>query len=228
MKFIIFDIDGTLTDTKRVEDKCFMEAFEKTFRIDIWNQKWENLQNVTDWGITEEIIWQEWNRKPKKEEYELMYSTFMENLKAERIKNKSQFSEVSGARSFFYRLKEIDEFRLGIATGSWEKSAILKLETIGITLDEICFSNSNCHKTREAIIKDVIKQLSKKNQKIPERIIYFGDGDWDYKTCQNLGIDFIGIDIKNNGKLSRLGAKKIFRDYINSEKILNALQENID
>ena len=34
MKFVIFDIDGTLTDTKKVDDKCFISAFEKTFQIE--------------------------------------------------------------------------------------------------------------------------------------------------------------------------------------------------
>lgn len=225
MKFVIFDIDGTLANTKKVEDKCFMKAFEQTFQIDIWNQKWENLKNVTDWGITEEIIHREWNRKPRKNEYELMISNFVTNLNEERIKDKLQFSEISGARDFFYELKEIDQFKLGIATGSWEKSAKLKLETIEIELDEICFSNSDYYKSREAITKDVIEQLIRKNSKTPEQIIYFGDGEWDFKTCQNLGIEFIGIDVDNDHKLKRLGAKNVFTDYSNKKQIMNKLIE---
>ena len=225
MKFIIFDIDGTLTNTKKVEDKCFMKSFEKTFKIDIWNQKWEHLKHVTDWGITEEIIQRAWNRNPSDDEYELMISNFVANLNTERVKDKSQFSEVPGARDFFLRLNEMEEFSLGIATGSWEKSAELKLETIGIALDGICFSNSNHHKSREAITQDVIDQLTEKTKSSPKQIIYFGDGEWDYKTCQNLGIEFIGIDIENDGKLHRLGVKTIFRDYTNSKKIMNELRK---
>ncbi len=44
-------------------------------------------------------------------------------------------------------------------------------------------------------------------------IIYFGDGLWDYKTCKNLGIRFIGIDYMNNGKLRNAGANQVFRDF---------------
>ena len=222
---MIFDIDGTLTNTKKVEDKCFMKAFEQTFEIDIWSQKWEKLKNVTDWGITEEIIYREWNRKPKKDEYELIISNFITNLKTEIIKDKSQFEEVSGAKDFFYGLKEMEEFKLGIATGSWGKSAELKLQTIGIELDGICFSNSDYHKSREAITQDVIDQLTKQTKGLPEQIIYFGDGEWDYKTCQNIGIEFIGIDIENDGKLNRLGAKTVFKDYTNREQIMNELKK---
>ena len=225
MKFVIFDIDGTLTNTKQVDDKCFMEAFEQTFKIEIWNQKWENLKNVTDWGITEEIVQREWGRRPKNDEYELMISNFISNLEAEMVNDKLQFNEVAGARDLFIELKGHKEFNLGIATGAWEKSAKLKLETIGIDVDGICFSNSNYYKSREAITKDVVNQLTTKTQKLPDQIIYFGDGEWDYKTCQLLGMEFLGIDIEGDGKLRKLGAKTVYRDYTNRDQILNELKK---
>ena len=56
MTAIIFDIDGTLSNTTKVDDKCFIKAFKIVFGIDISNQNWSELTNVTDWGITEEII----------------------------------------------------------------------------------------------------------------------------------------------------------------------------
>ena len=156
-----------------------------------------------------------------------MISNFVANLRTERIKDKLQFSEVEGAKDFFYELKELEEFKLGIATGSWEKSAKLKLETIGIGLDKICFSNSDYHKSRESITKDVIEQLTRKNQKKPEQIIYFGDGEWDFKTCQNLGIEFIGIDIDNDGKLTELGVKNVFTNYLSKEQIMIKLKKAV-
>ena len=224
MNFIIFDIDGTLTNTKDVDDKCFIRAFEETFSIDISNEKWENVENVTDWGITEEIIKREWDRIPRSGEYQLMISNFVKNLEKEKIRDISQFQEVVGAKEFFNELLELKEFNLGIATGAWGKSAKLKLDTVGIKLEGICYSNSDYHKSREAITEHVIKQLRNKSNKEPNRIVYFGDGEWDYKTCQNLNIEFIGIDIKNDGKLKRLGAKTIFQNYVNKENILQQLK----
>ena len=115
---------------------------------------------------------------------------------------------------------------MGVATGAWEKSAKLKLDTVGIKIEGICFSNSNYHKSREAITQSVIKQLQSKSNKEPNRIIYFGDGEWDYKTCQNLNIEFIGIDIHKEGKLKRLGAKRVYQNYLNKEIILNQLKNS--
>ncbi|NNF32714.1 MAG: HAD family hydrolase, partial [Saprospiraceae bacterium] len=47
MKTIIFDIDGTLTDTKEVDDKCFIQAFHNVFDMDIRSQNWSAFKNVT-------------------------------------------------------------------------------------------------------------------------------------------------------------------------------------
>ena len=224
MKFVIFDIDGTLTNTVNVEGKCFMKAFEQTFKISIWNQKWENFKNVTDWGITEEIILNKLGRTPDKAEYDLIISNFIWNLREERRKDQSQFREVKGAKKMFDTLRFTKNVALGIATGSWEQSAQLKLESIGLDIEDISFSNSDYFKSREDITRDVIRQLKSKTQKIPDQIIYFGDGVWDYKTCQKLGIKFIGLDTEGNGKLLKIGAKKVFRDYSNVEQILNELK----
>jgi len=38
-------------------------------------------------------------------------------------------------------------------------------------------------------------------------------------TCQKLGIRFIGIDYSNSGKLKRLGASEVYRDFKKSELI---------
>ena len=225
MKFIIFDIDGTLANTKKVEDKCFMTAFEKTFRIDIWNEKWEDLKHVTDWGITEEIIQREWKRNPTADEYKLMISNFISELEREKEKDPSQFAEVPGASDFFCDLMKQEGIQLGIATGAWEESAKLKLAAIGIELEGVCFSNSNDHKSREAITQEVIARLNNSYNQEPEKIIYFGDGQWDYKTCQNLGIEFIGIDIENDGKLSALGARSVFQNYLNKELLMNVINK---
>ncbi len=226
MQFIIFDIDGTLANTKKVDDKCFIKAFQRTFNIDITNQKWEDLQNVTDWGITEEIIQREKNETPKKEDYEQMITHFVAGLQKEKDRDLSQFIEVPGAKDFFHQLKGMKEYKLGVATGAWEKSALLKLNAIEIELSDVCFSNSNYHKSREAITLDVITQLTNKHQHKAARIIYFGDGEWDFKTCQKLGIEFIGIDVENDGKLKELGAQTVFEDYSNPTKMLEILNQN--
>lgn len=223
MKLIIFDIDGTLADTKQVDDACFIDAFYSTFKIDIQAQKWEAITNLTDWGITEEIIQNHWNRLPTKEEYIQIENKMIQKLEAKKKENQKYFQEISGANKFFHQLQNKPNITLGIATGAWEKSALIKLGSIGINPQNIPFSNSNHFKTREEITNRTIQEATKNSPVSFEEIIYFGDGVWDFKTCRNLGIRFIGIDVLQDGKLRQLGAKEIFKDYSDTRSIMEVL-----
>jgi len=224
MKLIIFDIDGTLTDTKAVDDKCFISAFATTFQLDIKDQIWADLKNVTDWGITEEIINQRLNRTPTKVEYQRMHDNHIENLKAEKVIDSSQFEAVIGVNNFLHQLVSKEKYKIGVATGAWEKSALIKLEGIELDMTKLPFSNSDYHKTREGITLHTIEQAKEKYQQEFEEIIYFGDGEWDYKTCKNLGIKFIGIDITNNKKLIKLGAKIVFPNFLDATAVFKSLE----
>lgn len=223
MNFIIFDIDGTLTNTMPVEDKCFFRAFELTFGLDITDQDWADFQNVTDWGITEEIMENNLNRKPSDLEYNSLKDTFLTLLKAEKSKDNKQFSEVPGASQFLASLDGHPDYALGFATGSWSHSAKIKLETIGIDANQYAFSNSDHFKSREDITLHTVEQLKQKTGNSPEQIVYFGDGIWDFKTCQNLGIGFIGIDANGNNKLKSIGADVVFKNYLDQKAVMEAI-----
>lgn len=213
MTAILFDIDGTLTDTKKVDDACFIQAFETVFGIDISRQNWSELKNVTDWGITEEIIVRERNSLPTGLEYERLTQEFVRLLQEELQADKTQFQEITGAFDFIQFLKQKAEVAIGIATGGWEPSALLKLQAIGIDASEFAFSSSTRFKERTDIVSDTIQQLQAKLGAMPKRIIYFGDGVWDFLTCQQLGIEFVGIDSQECYILQNLGAKTVSKDF---------------
>lgn len=222
-QLVIFDIDGTLTDTKKVEDKCFMRAFHKAFGLDITDANWDDFPQVTDWAITETIISKTWKRLPTTEEYERVIGLFEKELISELESDANQFQEVAGASGFFHRLLENDSFRVGIATGSWSRSARIKLNAIGIDPTDVAFAHSDLHKSRADITREAIHQAREQKNESFRSIVYFGDGSWDYRTCQELGIPFIGIDAKKDGKLSRLGTQHIFHSFNEQKAILDLL-----
>lgn len=119
MTAIVFDIDGTLTNTRKVDDKCFIKAFKNTFEIDISNQNWSEFTNVTDWGITEELVLKHENRIPNTIEYEKMISEFISQIESEFKANENEFLEIEGASNFVKFLIAKPNIKIGIATGGW-------------------------------------------------------------------------------------------------------------
>jgi len=226
LKYVIFDIDGTLTNTTEVDDKCYMNSFESLFSTNIRDVQWNQIKNVTDWGITEELISTRLNIESSDKETSQLKELFLHNLKEEYKSDKNQFNEITGATEFYKSLKANDEFKIGISTGGWEESANLKLQAIGINPYLVSFSNSNYFKSREEITLDVINQMMSKHTN-PGEIIYFGDGEWDLTTCKKLNIRFIGIDSQNNCKLKNAGALEVYRNFENPGLILNSIREVI-
>lgn len=224
MKLVIFDIDGTLTDTKKVDDKCFVAAFKQTFDIELADLDWGISENVTDWGITEAIFASIYKRKPTHEEYNKMVLNFTKILRQEKLADPKQFDEITGSVAFYNHIKNNTNWQLGIATGSWEESALIKLEAIGIDANDVAFSNSDYFISREEITLYAIEQAKKTYKKEIHDIVYFGDGVWDYTTCKNLNIPFIGIDILNDKKLEDIGAKIVFENFCDTDAIMEAIK----
>ena len=222
MKFIIFDIDGTLTNTKAIDDRCFICSFYNVFKVDISNEDWSKIKHVTDWGITDEIVRRELDRNVTQVDLDNMLEEHVRLLTEAKLTDPNQFDIVAHADDFIAHLFSQDDIKVGIATGAWERSAELKLSPFDIDLDKMAFSNSNNFISRSKITKDVINQLSSRYGQ-PDEVIYFGDGEWDYKTCQHLGIRFIGIDCNEDGKLKALGVQDVFVDYSEQETILQKL-----
>lgn len=219
---IIFDIDGTLTNTKKVDDKCFKSAFKEIFGIDIESQHWEDLINVTDWGITEEILLRERNRLPTPNEYEALTASFIDKLNEEFARDATQFNAVRGANQFLYYLKQ-HGYSISIATGGWRSSAELKLKVSGLNVEEIPCANSSDYKSREEIIHHSIRLSEIKYGRKFKKAVYFGDGTWDYTISKKLGLNFIGLDVNQDNKLRKLGVKHVFEDYRNFELIERVL-----
>lgn len=216
MKLIIFDIDGTLLDTVTTDDKCFVKTFKNLYQIDLVDTDWNDFKNVTDTGLTIEIFEKWLNRKPKNKEIKTIKSHFKNLLKD----NVQHFTEIRGALSFIEFLSIQTDFEIGFATGGWKETAELKCNTIGLNLNNYIFKSSNDHFNRAKIIELVIEEaLNKHNIKEFESITYFGDGLWDFNTTKLLGIDFIGVDFKNTGKLKNTEVEKIIGNFVEAEKL---------
>lgn len=224
MKLIIFDIDGTILDSVNADNKCFAQTFKDLYQIDLTNTDWNDFKNVTDTGLTNEIFETLLHRVPEKDEIESIKAHFKSLLN--NLTN--EFIEIEKSISFIKSLSIKPDFEIGFATGGWKETAELKCNSVGLNLNEFIFKSSNDHFNRAKIIELVIKDaLDKNNNEQFEFIMYFGDGLWDFKATIELGIDFIGVDFKNNNNLHNAGVEKIIKNYTESDKIIRWINDKM-
>lgn len=189
-KLVIFDIDGTLTNTNHVDSICFEKAILDTLPIDT---NWANYKYSTDWGIVTEIIQTRLNRPPTSKQIETIRDKFVKNLEAKFAEDSLLCVPIDGSQRIFENISALG-WDTAIATGGWEKSAILKLKTAQIQYQNSPIAHSDDHFEREKIISIAINRAEQFYKKPSYgKVIYIGDRVWDKKAANNLTIGFIGI-----------------------------------
>ena len=214
MKLVIFDIDGTLAHTTGVDDACFAKAIFDVFSIRLENTDWSGFPHVTDTGMAHEIYKMQFGVAPSEELVEQLRVRFVELIDEEMKSRPGLFNEVKGARDIFAELCGREGYAVGIATGGWRATASIKLDAIKIDHRNVPFYTTDDHYCRRNITELVIEDVKRRSGRGAfDDIVYVGDGVWDYKTTREMGIRFIGIDAKGNGKLKKLGAEHVLPDY---------------
>ena len=119
------------------------------------------------------------------------------------------------------------QYDVAYATGCWKKSALYKLNAANILFDNIPLGHADYHYNRALITKEAIQLATIQYQRKWDYIVYIGDGIWDAKTTDQLGIPFIGVDYLQDGKLRSYGIKIIVEHYESVEIFESYLNEAI-
>lgn len=224
MRLIIFDIDGTIIDSVKTDDECFIKTFKDLHNIDLSANNWSDFKNVTDWGLTNEIFQLHFDRKPTELEINKIKSHFFDLL----VERHQEFVEIPNSLKFIEYLHSLNNYTIAFATGGWKETAILKTKSIGLDLNSFVLKSSNDNFKRAEIIKLAVQEaLKSKSLKRFQSVTYIGDGVWDLKVCLQLNLQFIGIDFKKNEKLKKAGADIIFTDFIETQKIMECLNNGM-
>lgn len=221
---IIFDIDGTLLHSNRVDSHCFAQAFETVFEKPFPTIDWRKYPHGTDTTIFNTVMHQHFGRSATEEDIYRQQDCFVELLRENRLKDPEQFSEVPHAKNTIEKLVDDERFVVGIATGGWQRPATLKLEHIGIPTESLFMSFADGKETREEIINDSIKNAQAKHPGIG-RIVYVGDAVWDVSTTRNMRLNFIGIRINGDHKvLIDEGAIHVMENYQDYNRFLHFIE----
>ncbi|WP_051312968.1 HAD family hydrolase [Sporocytophaga myxococcoides] len=218
---LIFDIDGTLTDSVFVHQSGFKNAL-KYSGISDYDSNFSGYKHHTDSFIFK-TIFESYQKCPCTETdiknfSHALYQEIQKELDAKSI------GEIDGALKFINYILFESDFALVYATGSLEKPALLKLAHTGFPLSESLLVSSDKLQTREEIVEaSIIRAMGYFENQRFDKVIALGDGLWDLQTAKKANLGFIGIGAKNKQILYDHGASVVFDDFIDFKAIINCL-----
>lgn len=220
----LFDVDGTMTDTKDIDDQCFTEVLSELYGFDIHNMDWSEFNHVTDTGLCDEIYMRHKGRKISKTELKRVQKLFVKKINSSIKNEPKRFNSIPGVQEFLNHATR-QNIPMAIATGGWRKSAELKLNAANIPYEPFTLATSNDSFKRRTIMNVAIARAQFEYQRKFSSIIYFGDGLWDAKTCAAMDIPLIGIDFHKTGKLDGSHASHVFSDFKDIKGIYDAVYQ---
>lgn len=222
MHLVIFDIDGTLTDTMKVDALCFVRAFAEVCGLRDIDTDWSRYRHATDAGIFDEIFESRVGRLPTAEEISRFHQHFMSLLAEASVE--CPFAAVPGAARLLSLLGDSGVYKVSLATGCWSDSARLKMTSAGMSYDAYPSASCDDALERDSIIKVSMQRAISQFGDPRVSSVYVGDGVWDARACRNVGIPFIGIGAGGRAeKLAAEGAVLVFRDFSDSDLFLDSL-----
>ena len=185
MHHVMFDVDGTLVESFKFDEECYLDAVYSVVGSKPDND-WAGYSNVTDSGILEQYLAEKGLQRHRDEILVRVKSAFVSNIEAYLLSSPAK--QVSGAAQFLSYLRERDDVSLSIATGGWGETALLKLESAGIDTTGVPMTSSNDHFSRTEIMRLALQKAG-----VPPgyNLNYFGDALWDKQACELLNFNFI-------------------------------------
>jgi phosphoglycolate phosphatase-like HAD superfamily hydrolase len=223
MHLVIFDIDGTLTQTTKADEECFVRSLAEVCGFSNVDGDWSRYKHATDFGIFREIYETRTGRFPSPSESSRFRQHFVTLLAG--ASSEVAFAAVTGAPLLLSRLAESEEHRVALATGSWLESARLKMASAGLCYDDYPAASSDDAFERESIIRLSMQRAAERYGGLGNTV-YVGDGVWDARACRNVGIPFVGIGTGIHAtRLSAEGAVCVFPDFSDTELFLRSVYE---
>lgn len=192
MNLVVFDIDGTLTDTNAVDSEAFIHAVCRHLDV-AFTGDWLRFEHVTDAGVFDALCREHRGRAAGAEDVtrvqDLMLAWF---ARAPR----EAFTPIAGARELLAAIRDRDDWTAAFATGAWTRSARYKLHAAGID-DDWPLATSDDAPDRATIVRTAIARAGGPF----DHIVLAGDAEWDAATARALALPFVAVGTRLPGAL---------------------------
>src|SRR5262245_16569368 len=102
MHLVMVAIDGTLTETMKVDEECFVRSFVEVFGFSDIDTDWSHYRHTTDSGIFRDVYASRTGRIPTAHDESRFRQHFIQLLAA--ASSRSPFPSVAGAAQLLSRL----------------------------------------------------------------------------------------------------------------------------
>lgn len=205
---IVFDIDGTLTDTMDVDVECFERAVREVVGVEI-PTTWAAFDEITDPAIVATACRMAGLPVPDDHTLRRAATRTGELLEQAGKVAPARFSPMPGASTIFDRLRALG-CRVAMATGAWRPSAEVKLAASGIADASVPLATSSEHAARADIIREAVSRAGGGGT---AQTVYVGDGVWDGRAALELGYRFVGVGSEERAeRLAAVGAAFVVPD----------------
>jgi phosphoglycolate phosphatase-like HAD superfamily hydrolase len=220
----MFDIDGTLTETSKIDAECFAHALIDVFGFSDIDTDWSHYLHTTDSGIFREIFTSRSGQPPTEGDTSRFREHFIHLLAS--ASSRSPFAAVSGADTLLLQLTRDKAHRISFATGCWPESARVKMASVGMSFDAYPSASADDALDRETIITLCVERAGERFRESFACTIYVGDGIWDARACRTLGLPFIGVGSGHHAtRLVSEGAVRVFEDFSDSDLFLATIDK---
>ncbi len=223
MHLVMFDIDGTLTETMKVDEECFVRSFMDVLGFANIDTDWSHYPRTTDSGIFDDVFTSRIGRSPTAQDVSQFRQHFIQLLT--EASSQSPFAPFAGADRLLSRLAQDGSHQVSLATGGWRDSARLKMASAGMCFDDHPAASADDALDRESIMRISMQRAAERYGRLGSAV-YVGDGVWDARACHSVGIPFIGIGAGSRAtRLSAEGAVCVFPDFSDADLFLRSVYE---
>ncbi len=219
---IVFDADGTLIGGEPTDWASFEAAFLEVAGFALTGEFYDRIDEVTAKALVHQAL-ADMEQAERLLKEEAVAEGFLHRLKAAHREDLACFPATEGAVALLRELKA-KGLRVAIATGDWRDSITFKLRAAGIPFEDIPIVTSSEHYSRADIIRAAVAEAGGSL----DEAVYIGDGLWDLRACERLGIPFIGVGHRKE-RLREAGARHVLDDLHPAEfwRVHDALHPTI-